>query len=80
MSQLAAFSNVEQSIKTNAKLDALLTSQSLTQAENLIGRTISNGDSTISGIVAAVRVTSDGTVAQLTDGQQVLIGQGITVS
>ncbi|MFM9726260.1 flagellar hook capping FlgD N-terminal domain-containing protein, partial [Streptomyces scabiei] len=44
MSQLASFSNVEQTIKTNAKLDSMLTTQSLSQAENLIGKTVSNSD------------------------------------
>ncbi len=80
MAQLASFSNVEQAIKTNTKLDSLLTTQALTQAENLVGRTIYNADNTVSGQVAAVKVTSDGAVALLTDGQQVVLGAGITVA
>lgn len=80
MAQLASFSNVEQAIKTNAKLDAMMTAQALSQAESLVGRTIFNEDNTISGQVVAVKVTSDGAVALLADGQQVVLGAGITVT
>jgi flagellar basal-body rod modification protein FlgD len=80
MSQLASFSNVEQSIKMNSKLDELLTTQSLTQAESLIGKTITNSDSTVTGTVESVRVTSSGSVATLTSGETVDIGAGITIS
>lgn len=80
MSQLASFSNVEQSIKMNTKLDEMLTNQSLSQAENLIGKTISNDDGTVSGKVVSVKVTSDGSVATLNNGQTIELGQGVTVS
>ena len=80
MSQLASFSNVEQTIKTNSKLDSLLTSQSLSQAENLIGKTVTNADGTISGKVVSVNVASDGSVATLDNGKTLTLGSGITVS
>jgi flagellar basal-body rod modification protein FlgD len=80
MAQLASFSSVEQAIKTNAKLDSLLTQQSLSQAESLIGHTIYSPDNTVSGQVVAVKVTSDGAVALLADGQELAIGPGITVT
>ncbi|MDX2202962.1 MAG: flagellar hook assembly protein FlgD [Hyphomicrobiaceae bacterium] len=80
MSQLASFSNVEQSIKTNSKLDSLLTSQSLSQAENLIGKTLTNSDGTVSGKVVSVNVASDASVATLDNGQTLTLGTGITVS
>ena len=41
MSQFAQMSSVEQAMQTNTKLDTLLSSQRLSQAENLIGRTAS---------------------------------------
>ena len=39
IAQLASFSDVEQAVKTNAKLDAMMSSLALTQAEGFIGRT-----------------------------------------
>ncbi|RTL67930.1 MAG: flagellar hook assembly protein FlgD [Hyphomicrobiales bacterium] len=80
MSQLASFSNVEQTIKTNSKLDSLLTSQSLSQAENLVGKTVSNADGTITGKVVSVNVASDASVATLDNGKKLTLGSGITVS
>ena len=80
VAQLAAFSNVEQAVKTNAKLDAMMSAIALTQAEGFIGRTITTPDGSITGKVMSVRVTSDGAVATLDGGQQVLLGPGITVA
>ena len=80
MGQLAAFSSVEQALKMNAKLDALMSASALTQAEAFIGRTVASADGTIGGQVVAVRVTSDGPLALLDNGQQVLLGPGITVA
>lgn len=80
MAQLATFSQVEQAVKGNAKLDALLASSSLSQADGVIGRTVTSADGTISGQVASVMITSEGAVARLSDGAQILLGPGITVS
>jgi len=80
ISQLASFSNVEQGVKLNAKLDALMTSANLTQAEAMIGRTVVSADGTVSGQVVAVKVTSDGPVALLDNGQELPIGAGITIA
>lgn len=79
-SQLAAFSQVEQSVSTNAKLDSLLSATNLQNAEALVGRTLSNADGSITGEVASVTLYSDATVATLTDGTEVVLGSGITVS
>src|ERR1700712_246850 len=43
LSQLASFSNVEQAIQTNSKLDTLLTTSALTEAESGIGKTVTQG-------------------------------------
>jgi flagellar basal-body rod modification protein FlgD len=80
VAQLASFSNVEQAIKTNTKLDALMTTMAMSQAEGLIGRTVTSDDGTITGTVAGIRVISGGAVAILEDGRQVLLGAGVTVS
>jgi flagellar basal-body rod modification protein FlgD len=78
--QLATFSQVEQATKTNQKLDSLLSASFLDQADAIIGRTITSSDGTISGVVASVRVTSDGANAKLADGREMLIAPGISIS
>jgi flagellar basal-body rod modification protein FlgD len=80
MSQLASFSSVEQAVKTNSKLDALLTSTALTQAEGMIGQTVTSADGSLSGQVSAIRITADGAVALLSDGRELALGAGVTVS
>jgi flagellar basal-body rod modification protein FlgD len=80
VAQLASFSNVEQSIKMNSKLDALITSTALTQADGLIGKTVTSADGTVTGKVAAVRIFSDGAVAVLEDGRNMLMEAGVKVS
>ena len=79
MSQLASFSNVEQSIKINQKLDSLMTSTALSQIESLVGRTVISADGTEAGTVMAVRVISGGTVAILEDGREIPLGPGVTI-
>jgi len=79
VAQLATFSQVEQNIATNTKLDSMLAAQSLTMADNYIGRTISTSDGSISGVVSSVTIYSDGAIATLEDGSKVLLGAGITV-
>ena len=83
MSQFAQLSTVEQAMQTNSKLDALLSSQSLSQANGLIGKTVSFTDSTgatFSGKVKSVSINSDGSVATLEDGTKVAVGPGLTIS
>lgn len=80
VSELATFSEVEQSTKTNTKLDSLLSSSFLDQAGAIIGRTVTSSDGTISGTVGSVKVTSDGALARLTDGRDLLLASGVVVS
>lgn len=80
MAQLATFSQVEQSVKSNEKLDALLSSFALSQADSVIGRTVSSADGTISGKVASVMIASDGAIATLSSGERLLLGPGIVIS
>ncbi|MCK1714853.1 flagellar hook assembly protein FlgD [Bradyrhizobium hipponense] len=83
MSQFAQLSTVEQAMQTNTKLDALLSSQALSQADGLIGRTVSFTDSTgasFTGKIASVSINSDGSIATLENGTKVAIGPGLTLS
>lgn len=80
MGQLASFSNVEQAIQTNAKLDSLMTSMALSQVDGLIGRTITSDDGSLTGKIQSLRIVTGGTVAILEDGTQVMLGAGLKVS
>jgi flagellar basal-body rod modification protein FlgD len=80
VSQLASFSNVEQAIKTNTKLDAMITTMSLNQADGLIGKTVTSADGTLTGKVKAVQIFSDGAVAILENDKFVLMEAGVKVT
>ncbi|KQV32188.1 flagellar biosynthesis protein FlgD [Rhizobium sp. Root1203] len=80
MSQLASFSQVEQTIQTNTKLDTLLASSSLTQAGTYVGKYMTSADGSVKGTVASVKVYSDGIIATTTDGKSILVQAGITLA
>jgi len=79
LSQLASFSQVEQSIQTNAKLESMLMNMSFGQVDDLIGRTVTDANGT-TGVVTSVEVYSDGTVLGLDNGSGVLLGAGVTIT
>jgi flagellar basal-body rod modification protein FlgD len=83
MSQFAQLSAVEQAMQTNAKLDTLLSSSALAQAESLVGRTASFTSSDgedVNGKIMSVRIIQGGAVAKLDNGIEVQLGPGITIS
>lgn len=80
VSQLATFSNVEQSLQMNAKLGQILSASSMAQAEAMIGRTLTSADGAVSGKVLSVVVSGEGSVARLDNGQTLAIGAGVSVS
>jgi flagellar basal-body rod modification protein FlgD len=77
-SQLASFSNVEQGLRTNDRLDALLTQGAMNQAGNFIGKTYS--DNTHTGRIEAVMIQSDGIDLRLSSGAVLRAGPGSTIS
>jgi flagellar basal-body rod modification protein FlgD len=79
VAQLATFSQVEQAVQTNTKLDRLLQSSALAQADGIIGRTITSADGEKTGTAAQVRLGTDGLVAVLADGSEVQIGTGVVI-
>jgi flagellar basal-body rod modification protein FlgD len=79
VAQLATFSQVEQSVQTNTKLDQIMQSSALSQADALIGRSITSADGKTSGSVSAVRLASSGLIAVLQDGTEVAVGPGVSV-
>ncbi|HML27337.1 MAG TPA: flagellar hook assembly protein FlgD [Hyphomicrobium sp.] len=78
MSQIAQFSNVEQGINANSKLDQLLVNTNISQASTMIGLTITGTDGT-KGVVQSVRIDSSGSTAILTNGTQVPITAGVSI-
>ncbi|MEX6504989.1 flagellar hook assembly protein FlgD [Jiella sp. M17.18] len=80
VSQLASFSSVEQAVQTNTKLDSMMNVTALTQADQIIGRTATSADGSVSGKVAALRIADGGVQAVLTDGRTLsLAASGTTV-
>ena len=80
MAQLASFSQVEQSVQMNTKLDLMLQSSALAQADSLIGRTITSADGETTGKIKEVRLISNGIVAVLEGGKEITVGPGVTIS
>ncbi len=80
VAQLASFSQVEQGIKTNSKLDSLMTSMALTQASNMIGRTVTSSDGTVTGKVKSVNIVTGGAEVVLENGKTLSLDAGVRVS
>jgi flagellar basal-body rod modification protein FlgD len=76
LSQLASFSNVEQSIKLNEKLDSLVSSASATLAATMIGKGVSSLDGSMSGVVTAVENGPQGLIAVLDGGARLALSGG----
>jgi flagellar basal-body rod modification protein FlgD len=51
----------------------------MSQADSLIGRTITSADGKISGVVSEVRLYKDGVAAILPDGRQIAVLPGVTI-
>ncbi|KFB09171.1 flagellar hook assembly protein FlgD [Nitratireductor basaltis] len=79
VAQLATFSQVEQSVQMNSKLDQLLAASSLAQAGSLVGRELTSADGTVTGTVKEVKLFSDGIIAVLGSGKEILVGPGVSV-
>jgi flagellar basal-body rod modification protein FlgD len=79
VTQLATISGVQQQMQSNVTLSSLLANSSLSQAENLIGQTITSADGTTSGTVASVNVGASGSIATLTNGNTVTLADGVTI-
>lgn len=80
VSQLATFSQVEQTIETNKNLESLIQSSMLSQAGTIVGKTVTSVDGLTKGVVEQVKIYSDGIVATLAGGEKVAVGPGVTIS
>ena len=89
VSQLASFSAVEQQQQTNTKLDTMAQSLKnimvdgpISRAEGYVGKYLSFTDekgAVTAGTVQSVTIYSDGLIAKLDNGKDLLIGPGVTV-
>lgn len=80
VAQLATFSNVEQLIASNRKLDQLVAESRMAQGASLVGLRVTVMDSGTTGIVESVRVTSSGIVAALEGGGEILMTDQVSIS
>lgn len=87
MGQLAQFSAVEQSVKTNENLTSMLQQHTINQANNLIGATVvvppsdpSDPATGTTGVIKSVQILSDGSIATLDNGKKVALVPGIEIS
>ena len=79
VSQLASFSNVEQNIQINNKLEILLAASVVSQVDSIVGRTITSADGTVSGTVEEVRIGNTGLVAILDNGRELPVTAGTVI-
>ena len=54
-------------------------SSALSQADALIGRSITSADGKTTGTVASVRLASSGLIAVLQNGTEVAVGPGVSI-
>ncbi len=80
ISQLASFSQVEQTIQTNSHLKSMLQAEALTKAGDIVGKYVRSADDTVSGKVKEVQVYSDGVIAVTDGGDKVLLQAGVVIS
>ena len=78
VSQMATFSQVEQQVNANSKLDSIVSQLKIDQAASLVGKTVSDG--TVSGSVVSVAIGDTGNTATLENGKTITIGPGVTIS
>lgn len=80
VAQLATFSQVEQSVQINQKLDSILQASTFAQAGGLIGKYVTSPEGEVSGYVKQVRLYSDGIMAVLTNGMELPIWAGVSIT
>lgn len=80
LSQLASFSNVEQSVQLNTKIDSLVAMSQISQANGLIGRVATSADGLTSGVVKSVKIETTGVVATLESGAKLNVASGISIA
>ena len=79
VAQLAGFSNVEQGVQINKKLDQMINSSFISNAGSLIGKTITTPDGNGGGRVVEVKVVNGVGTAVTDTGQSVAVNDGVII-
>ncbi|MBB4010206.1 flagellar hook assembly protein FlgD [Allorhizobium taibaishanense] len=77
VSQLATYSQVEQSIKTNTLLRSMLQAEALTRAGDIVGKTVTSSDGATTGVVSNVKVSDDAVTLTTSAGGSVPLQTGV---
>lgn len=80
ISQLATFSQVEQSIKTNTLLRSMLQSDALTKAADLVGKTVTSSDSSTTGVVSSATVSDSAVTLTTAAGGTINLQTGVKIA
>jgi flagellar basal-body rod modification protein FlgD len=80
LAQLASFSNVEQTIKLNQKLDTMLDQQRIGQASSVIGKHVKSLVADEEGIVQSVEILQGKMFALLESGAKLELSNDIRIS
>jgi flagellar basal-body rod modification protein FlgD len=79
LAQLASFSNVEQTIKLNQKLDAILDQQRILQGSALVGKHVTHLASGVEGTVQSVSLREGKLSVTLETGQSFDLGGDVQI-
>jgi flagellar basal-body rod modification protein FlgD len=80
LAQLASFSNVEQTIKLNQKLDTVLEQQRIVEASSMIGKHVQSLLNSDQGIVQSVEVSQGKMFATLDSGVRLELSSDLRIS
>ena len=80
LAQLASFSNVEQTIKLNQKLDNMLSQQRVLDASSVIGRRVESLTSNTQGRIASVEIVQGKIFAVLDSGAKLELSNDLRIS
>ncbi len=80
LAQLASFSNVEQSIKLNQKLDIVIEQQRIAEASAMIGKHVKSLINTDEGTIQSVEIIQGKLFAVLESGLKLDLSQDIRIS
>lgn len=80
LAQLASFSNVEQTIKLNQKLDNMLSQQRVLDASSVIGRRVESLTNNTQGRIASVEIVQGKILAVLDSGAKLELSNDLRIS
>lgn len=78
IAQLAQLSSLDQAVKQNERLDALLRSTAVSEALSVLGREVSAADG-VAGRAVSAEVRDGLVVVRLHDGREITLGDGVKV-